>query len=310
MDSKHPYLPKAGTRPAIWKELVSHVKNKVNKVASILTTATESPLSTQLAAAARQQLGDLYTAVEKLDTALEKDLASDNPTIQYHPHTKGEKASWRCFIHEIKSGVAGLSTAFSFAESDKLTHAILQGITSKATELISIMDGMSMAFKNGDPTWFNYNKVVIEVIPWMTSYLENFKATFDIKDKEICIIINQNMLLEIETTRLQQILNNLLTNAIKYSNSGKEITIELAWADAIKIEVTNSGTIPVEQQNDIFLPDLSSSKPVDSRGLGLFLCKRLVQAWKGKIGVSCTENTTTFSVEWPLQKKDSSAENQ
>jgi PAS domain S-box-containing protein len=104
--------------------------------------------------------------------------------------------------------------------------------------------------------------------------------------------------------RIEQILTNLLTNAIKYGR-GKpiEMTIESDDSQA-KLIVRDHGIgIPKKSLTSIFSPyeRATDSQQDQSLGMGLYITKQLVEAHGGKISVRSKPNEgTTFTVELPL----------
>ncbi len=100
--------------------------------------------------------------------------------------------------------------------------------------------------------------------------------------------------------RLRQILLNLLTNAIKFTDTGK-ITVKAVTLKSkkdsvtIHFSVTDSGRgIPDKLQSRLFEPFVQASEGKrlyqEGTGLGLSICKRLVELMQGQIGFDSTEN--------------------
>ena len=93
--------------------------------------------------------------------------------------------------------------------------------------------------------------------------------------------------------RLQQILGNLLTNAIKYTHHGLvRINAESRDGDVL-IRVTDTGVgVALKDQQRIFdsfeQADTTTSRRYEGLGLGLAICRRLVQLHGGQIGVQST----------------------
>ncbi|MBL4818828.1 MAG: hypothetical protein JKY15_06315, partial [Deltaproteobacteria bacterium] len=128
-----------------------------------------------------------------------------------------------------------------------------------------------------------------------------------VKDKEI-LLLNQvpsNLPpVEADDERLQQILFNLIGNAIKFTPSGSvKVTATLNNA-FIKIRVIDSGIgIPPNRQTVIFESfrqlDSSTTREYGGSGLGLSITKRLVELHAGTISVTSEINqgaTFTFSL--------------
>jgi len=104
---------------------------------------------------------------------------------------------------------------------------------------------------------------------------------------------------------LRHILNNLLTNAVKYSKEGEavELTLERLNGDAI-FRVQDRGIgIPVADQKQLFGPfhRAGNASHLPGTGLGLVIVKRCVELHGGEISCESTEGAgTTFTVRLPL----------
>ncbi len=99
-------------------------------------------------------------------------------------------------------------------------------------------------------------------------------------------------ILNIDRQRIKTVINNLLTNAIKYSeNAGEPVRILLEQKESdIVLQIKDSGKgIPEDDLQHIFEPfyrvDKSRNRNTGGYGLGLSLCKTIIEAHKGKIEV-------------------------
>ncbi len=109
--------------------------------------------------------------------------------------------------------------------------------------------------------------------------------------------------------KLWRVFSNLITNAIKFSNRGGVIYVDMQCnAERVSIAIQDDGIgIPDALKEDLF--NLSETikrqgtSGEESFGLGLFICKQIVDTHGGKIWVESIEGKgATFWVELPLQK--------
>jgi signal transduction histidine kinase len=109
-----------------------------------------------------------------------------------------------------------------------------------------------------------------------------------------------------DTNKLQQVLVNLVSNAIKFTDQGS-VTVNVSVVDSTRwlLEVRDTGIgMPAEALNTIFEPfqqiDSSDKRKYKGTGLGLAITKRLVESLAGKIEVKSTLGEgSTFSVTLP-----------
>ncbi len=113
----------------------------------------------------------------------------------------------------------------------------------------------------------------------------------------------------IDNQRIFQVLYNLVKNATKFSPADKPITISAAAEqNAIRISVTDQGIgIPPSKLNQIWekFVQLAPDEEKEGWGLGLFLCKTIVEAHGGTVGVASVERQgSTFWFTLPLSQSE------
>ncbi|HRE95147.1 MAG TPA: HAMP domain-containing sensor histidine kinase, partial [Flavobacteriales bacterium] len=106
---------------------------------------------------------------------------------------------------------------------------------------------------------------------------------------------------------LRNSLINLISNAIKYSEEGKEITVQSTMnGNSIRIEITDQGIgIPPEDQQHMFgrFFRAKNANNIQGTGLGLNIVRKYIELMEGKIGFSSELGVgTTFFVELPYLK--------
>jgi signal transduction histidine kinase len=100
-----------------------------------------------------------------------------------------------------------------------------------------------------------------------------------------------------DATKLQSVFVNLFVNAMYAMNNNGKISVKIDETSTwVKISVIDSGSgIPKDILPHVFEP-LFTSKPTGT-GLGLGICKNIIDQHNGKISVR--NNPTTFTVELP-----------
>lgn len=106
--------------------------------------------------------------------------------------------------------------------------------------------------------------------------------------------------------RLLQVLNNYLTNAIKYSPSGSKIMIDLSISDQnLVTSVKDFGKgIPSSKIPNIFnrYYRIENGTAKDGLGLGLYLCREIIKAHNGNVWVKSEENVgSVFYFSLPIE---------
>jgi two-component system sensor histidine kinase/response regulator len=113
----------------------------------------------------------------------------------------------------------------------------------------------------------------------------------------------------IDPEKFEQILNNLLTNAVKFSNPGTNVTVRLGRKNgSVSVAVQDEGLgIPSSELAGLFRPfqrtSVRGTAGEPSTGLGLAIVKRIVEGHGGSIDVDSTVGKgTTFTVFLPVPK--------
>lgn len=124
--------------------------------------------------------------------------------------------------------------------------------------------------------------------------------------------------IQTDPMKLQQILFNFMSNAIKFTKEGGEITLKVSMPDEkhIRIEVVDTGIGISEKDSETIFEkfrqlDSTLTKKTPGSGLGLAICKELTTLLSGKIGVhSILDKGSTFWVELPIRIKQEQADNE
>jgi signal transduction histidine kinase len=114
-------------------------------------------------------------------------------------------------------------------------------------------------------------------------------------------------------SRLAQVISNLVANALQHGDPahGVRLHVDGTTAGAVRLHVSNRGTIPPAVLPVLFEPFRRPDQPASQRaglGLGLFIAQRIAIAHGGRIDVASDEARTTFTVSLPREPHDGTAE--
>ncbi|MEQ9504575.1 MAG: ATP-binding protein [Deltaproteobacteria bacterium] len=130
---------------------------------------------------------------------------------------------------------------------------------------------------------------------------------------EVTLIEGEEAIARVDQKALTQVLNNLLENAVKYTESGGHVQVRTVVADEnVRITVEDDGPgIAPKYRTRIFERfyriDKGRSRATGGTGLGLSIVKHYVESMRGSIGVDAREpNGSIFWVELPSARMASS----
>lgn len=144
----------------------------------------------------------------------------------------------------------------------------------------------------------------------LTAVLEEF--THAARKKEITLQLNTegSLVVEVDESRITQVIGNLVANAIKFSDQGGAVEISAHRdADEVSVEVRDHGMgIPAEEISNLFQRFFraSTASRTEGTGLGLVISKELVELHDGRISVASEVGTgSTFTLTLPALPSDS-----
>lgn len=133
----------------------------------------------------------------------------------------------------------------------------------------------------------NYAEFASQIVDSFQSAASEKRITLEFTDE------TDNPLLDFDKSMMHKVLNNLLSNALKYTPEGGAVQVRLSVEDDyIRTEVADTGIgIPAKEVADIFDRFFRSSNASNAAGsgIGLSLVKQYVEMHEGKVGVRSQE---------------------
>ncbi len=217
--------------------------------------------------------------------------------------------------HEIRTplnGVLGLSSLLDDQTLPESAREVAKLVRTSGEMLRRVLDDV-LDFSKIESGKLELEKAAFslrESLEWSLGIYQ--KAALD-KQLELKLSVADNVPPQIvgDATRLRQVLTNLISNAVKFTDRGSiTISVEVeqnksqSGACSLEISVTDTGIgIPENRINRLFQSfsqvDASTNRRFGGTGLGLAICKRLVEMMGGEITVASSpgEGTTlTFTV--------------
>ena len=212
--------------------------------------------------------------------------------------------------HEIRTplnaiiGLIGviLKTQVSPKQSDILQKidsagSLLLGVVNDILDIAKIESG-KLLIETHD---FDLKKITTNVVDMFSAQAKNKNVLLEVKYENI-----DNFNLVGDSLRISQILTNLISNAIKFTEEGAVLLLVTGVDNKISFSVKDSGIGLKEEQLETLFEeftqaDMDTTRKYGGTGLGLAISKNLVEMMGGKINVSSEYGVgTTFSFSLEL----------
>jgi signal transduction histidine kinase len=205
------------------------------------------------------------------------------------------------FIHEFRNPLTSVQGFIQLLKADYPDMKYLDIISSELDQLnfrisqFLLLSKKELIGKEKDD--FNLNKLIDEVLNFL------YPSILDGKVK-IRKELSEDITLNGYADEIRQVLINIIFNAIDVLNHDENPTptIEINSSlenQSIKINISNNGpVIPAELRKSIFEPFFTTKKL--GTGLGLFVCKEIIEKHKGNLECDSTPDKTTFSISLPV----------
>ena len=233
---------------------------------------------------------------------------------QLEAHDKMQREFINIASHEMKTPTQAILGTSGLLKYYPQRNDELIGIIQRNAKRLQTLIGNILDVTRIESQTLLLNKEQFDIRDLVSSVIEDYKDRT--KDSNIKFSIKNNnnsnnpIFVEVDGDRIIQVLSNLLSNSIKFTNRG-EISIRLFekiqdeqdGKKEVLVSVTDTGS---GINSEIFgrLFSKFASKSYQGTGLGLFICKSIIQAHGGRIwaennnigGDSSTGATITFSL--------------
>lgn len=245
----------------------------------------------------KDRIDKLHVANTKLQQDIEKERQLEKTRKEFISGVSHELKTplsvIRSFAEGIKDGVSKDTTYYTdviLEETDNMNRLIVEML-----ELAKLESGTYKleieAFSIGELIQQVYTKLLFSI---------------EEKNLHVELALNPTIYVQANRNRIEQVVVNLLSNAIRYTPNGKQVKLSvIEYEEMVKVEIENNGTpIPEESLDKIwdrfYRLDASRSRHTGGTGLGLSIVKNILELHHADYGVYNKENGVAFYFE--LQK--------
>jgi len=210
----------------------------------------------------------------------------------------------RQVAHEIKNPLTPMKLSLQFLqksiESNKpnikeLTASVSNTLIEQIDHLNQIAGEFSQFanIENTKKEFFDLNEAIRMVI-----HLYESNDRLHISEN----LVSNRIMIEADRTQINRLFTNLILNALQATPAERMANVDIVEtieADRVIVRISDNGSgIPEEIREKIFIPNFTTK--TSGTGLGLAMCKRIVEHAKGEIWFEPREQGTSFFVRLPI----------
>jgi len=205
---------------------------------------------------------------------------------------KSQKLFLRHAVHETNTPLAVIMANIELFELESGKHSALSNIEAATKNIYGIYDDLSYLARKDKVSYVKQEIVLTDFIKNRVEFFDivakQSKLSFEFKNscKKSTVFINK--------TKLQRIVDNNITNAIKYTKSFEVVNIILHESNGYCVlEITSNSTI-IENPEEVFDEFYRENRVKDGLGVGLNLVKSICDEENIRISLKSDKNRTSF----------------
>jgi signal transduction histidine kinase len=195
--------------------------------------------------------------------------------------------------HELRSPLTRIKVALEFIDNEPIQQNIAGDIHEMEYMILELLETERMKSEYGKARFKD-----IDIIQLLKDVLKNYQTGYPALD---CVFPDLPIFLSLDEIRIKMLFKNLLDNARRYSKP-ESLPINVLvenYPDYAAIRIQDCGVgIAAKDLPYVFEPffrtDLSRSKETGGYGLGLYICKKIVEHHGGEITIQSQEEQGTI----------------
>ena len=201
-------------------------------------------------------------------------------------------------IHEINTPLSIISLNIDNLVNKQGPNENFEAIKASTKSLSSIYNDLYYLVKKEK---LDYEKEQINVSTFMSQRVMFFDEMANVKNIDIDLSIGQNFILSFSNYELERIIDNTISNALKYSYENCFVDIVIDFDEDKQkffIEIIDDG-MGIEKPNEVFNAYYQQKNENKGLGLGLNIVKEICDKYNIEIIVSSQKNNTSFKYLFP-----------
>lgn len=280
--------------------LSKRIANPLQQMSKVARDMTQGNYKAEVPVTGQDEVAQLGEAINALAANL-------------HHLDTSRKAFLADVAHELRtpmSYIRGYSQVVDegLFETEEEKRKYIRIIHDESKRLESLVNDL-FVLAQGDTDMLVMDIQPMDVSPVISSVVERMRKKAEDKGIDIKISSSDDLVLNADRVRLEQVLVNLVDNAIRYTPSQGHIELRLRKVGQLAvIEVSDTGVgIPKEDLPHIwermYRIEKSRSRARGGTGLGLSIVKQIVEAHGGTVDAQSEENRgTTITVQIPFSR--------
>ena len=276
--------------------LASRVSGPISRLAAASRRIADGRYAERVAVASGDEIGDLADSFNRMAESLE---GTERRRLQL----VGDVA------HELRTPLTTVNGYLEGLQDGVLqpsprTWDLLRGETARLSRLVDDLQELWRAEARQLPI----SLTAIQVASILESLVGRFSIAAGDRGVDLHLEVADSMLaVRADRDRLAQVLDNLLSNALRYSPAGGRIIVAgRRTGDGVQLAVTDEGPgLTAEQRERVFerfyRVDPSRSRALGGSGIGLAIARALIDAMAGRMWVDSEGEGrgSTFQIELP-----------
>lgn len=209
-----------------------------------------------------------------------------------------QKEFLRHTIHETNTPLSVILTSIELLNMKNEKDRHLSKIEAAAKNIFSIYDDLSYLVKKDQ---VEYPKVALDLVAYLKSRIDFFAEVAQLSKLSFAFTSNTpTAFIYFNETKLQRIVDNTITNAIKYTLADEIINVEIKTFGSFVDLLVGSRSKEIKDKEKVFDAYYREEKNRDGFGIGLRLVKSICEEEDVKILLESNDEITTFIYRYKM----------